>query len=904
MIFFKKIIMLTYLLICQHFLFSQVTDTALISVDCRGRSILSVIQEIGKSSAIKFYIKSKERLADIKLTRPCPTGNLYFVLNNLLDQSGYTYLVYDEHIIIVGDTGTLNQDRFNYYLKKKTEIESSVDQSINIGKPDSINRSGKAIVKGLVLDGTNDSLIGGAVVRFGDENIAVTSSKGAFLMPLDIGAYQLKVETQAYHLYQSPVKVYSDGSIIIKLYANTILLPEIVVGASAKSRMESALAGIAELKIKEIKRLPSLLGEADVLKALLTLPGVSSTGEVSTGFNVRGGNIDQNLVQQDGAFFLNPSHVLGLFSAFNADAVRQVTLYKGHVPAQYGGRASSVLDIRLKEPDNKKFSFNGGVGPTSSKFFLEGPIQSDKTSFFLGGRFTYSDWILKLVKDPNLKNSKADFYDFNFKINHKITDRSSVSFTGYTSSDRFRYSHSFGYGWKTTTGTLQYQSQLNQNLFFNLQATYGITSNDFTDQTAVVSNLLENGMRYIKSKANFLLTSGNHHQINFGLDATRYLPKLEKFSANTGSDQIHSSVQHTNGEEISLYVNDEIKISDQFNLSIGIRNSLYRSFGPSSVNQYSEGKPRTIDHKTGGRFYKKGETIQSYFNPEPRISWSWVLNPEASLKWSYNRMAQYIHLISNTATSTPLDLWQMSNSFLKPQSADNYSFGYYKNHHQDEWETSAEFFYRKYQNLVDYKDFANLLRNDHIETELMNIRGKSYGAEIYIKRAKNNPNGYLSYTYSRSLRQSLNAFPDETINNGRWYNSNFDKPHNLNLVLNVQVKKTMAFAFNFVYSSGRPQTAPISDFYLGDKGVFLNYSDRNQFQIPDYHRLDISYTFTRGAIRTHKNKGSLTLAVYNVYARKNAFSVFYRRDLNEPIVAYKLAVLGTALPSITYNFQF
>ncbi|MEO5582055.1 MAG: TonB-dependent receptor plug domain-containing protein, partial [Saprospiraceae bacterium] len=646
------------------------------------------------------------------------------------------------------------------------------------------------------------------------------------------------------------------------------------------------------------------LGETDVLKALLTLPGVSNTGEVGSGYNVRGGNIDQNLILQEGAFHLNPTHVLGLFSAFNPDAIKNVTLYKGYIPAQYGGRTSSVLNIKLKDPDYKKWSVFGGIGPISSKIFLEGPIIKDRTSFFIGSRFTYSDWVLKLVRDPNLKNSSAGFNDFNFKISHRLSTTGTIQVSAYQSNDRFNYAKEFGYGWNSKSVSLLYTQQFKNQIVLSGSLIYSDNNSNFNDQTALVKNNLENGLVYYKAKLNAGWQIFKTHTINAGIDGIRYKPKAQIFKAIADQEVTHEVINQSQGDEGALYINDEFSILPKLNASFGYRFNIYRNIGPEQVNEYELGKPRIPVYITGMLSYTQGEIIRKYHGAEPRASLAYILSDQSSLKLAYTRLYQFIHLVSNTASATPVDIWQLSNAFLAPQSANNFSLGYFKNLNQNEWETSFEVYYKKLENLVEYKDFARLLRNRHLETELFLVMGKSYGAEISVKRLKNNPTGYISYTLSRSLRKSPGLFPDEVINNGLWYPSNFDKPHNLNIVFDLQVRKTMFLSANFVYTTGRPQTTPIADFYLGDGGVFLNYSQRNSLRIPDYHRLDISYTITRGAIRTRKRKGSLTLAVYNLYARKNAFSVFYRRSPNQPLVGYKLAVLGTALPSITYNFQF
>lgn len=901
-------LVLTFLLPgCQHFLFGQQSAQFNITIHHRDSSTLKdVLDKLSGLYPVKIY--TDPALDPLRKVGPAEITNLPALegLNKLLDGTGYIAIEYLPYIFLIGDESKLNNAVFSdYYIKKRALQENTDEVNIVIGRSDSINRSGKALVRGMLMNGNTDSAVANIILKFIDlDTLVKTNRYGLFELNIPVGIHTLTIEADDFQPMQRSIKVYSDGNIIIKLFENSLMLPEVVIGGSAQQRLENAQAGQSMMTVKEIKRLPTLLGEVDVLKALLTLPGVSNTGEVGSGYNVRGGNIDQNLILQDGVFYLNPSHVLGLFSAFNPDAIKNVTLFKGNVPAQYGGRTASVLDIKLKDPDDQKWSVFGGIGPISSKLFIEGPIVKDKTSFFVGTRFTYSDWVLKLVRDPNLKSSSAGFYDLNFKLFHRLSTTSTLQFSGYQSKDDFNYAHQFGYGWRTRSYSATFTQQLKNQMLLSGALIYSQSKNDFNDQTTPVSNLLQNGLTYYKSKWNLAWQPLRNHTINAGLEAIRYIPLPQSFQSASGQDVTNESVAQSKGDEAALYINDEFSLQSHLKLSLGFRFSAYRNIGTEKVYQYQQGLPRTAQNTIGSQVYADGETIKWYHGSEPRASIAYLLSDHSSVKMSYNRLYQYIHLISNTAAATPVDLWQMSNSFLAPQRADNFSIGFFKNLNNNEWETSVEVYYKKLADLVEYKDFAKLLRNDHLETELFPVKGKSYGAELFVKRLKNNPTGYISYTWSRSLRQSPGIFPDEVINHGNWYASNFDKPHNLNIVFDLQLRKTMFFSANFVYSTGRPQTTPISEFYLGDGGIFLNYSQRNSIRIPDYHRLDLSYTITRGAIRKQKNKGSLTLAVYNFYARKNAFSVFYRRSPNEPLVAYKLAVLGTALPSITYNFQF
>ena len=878
-----------------------------ISGSFRGKTTTQFLDFLEAQHDVRFYYK-KNALPDIPLSiEPFLNQKMGDVLKSVLNKNGLDLVLYDNYAIVIATEAELKADISKEYLERKQSLAATdFTDAMTVGNPDIISRKEKVLVKGKVIDGGNDKVVIGAIVAVESQKVAtITDVEGNFDLELPIGVHDIEVKMPGFVSGYQHLKIFGDGTLTLKVYQRSIDLQEVVIRDAAKRNVENAATGVTELTIKQIKQLPSLMGEADVLKSLLTLPGVSNVGEGSSGYNVRGGNIDQNLILQDGAFILNPSHVLGLFSSFNPDAIKKVTLYKGHIPAQFGGRTSSVLDIKLKEGNMEKWSGFGGVGPISAKGLFEGPILKGKTSLLIGGRATYSDWVLKQIQDPNLNKSEASFYDANVKLTQKIGDKGIVNLSFYRSFDKFRYSDQFGYGWTTTTGTLSWNQLYSDKFSSNLSFVYGDSENNFTYNDIITEGYLTNGLRYGRGKLNFTWQALKKHSLNFGGESNTYFSKPETYEQKAeGRVNLNEQVEKSKGQELAFYLNDDIEITDWLSASVGVRQTFYRNFGEETVNRYAEGLPRQAVNILDSTVFRSGETIKTYSGFEPRVSLAFILNKETSIKLSYNRLYQFVHLVSNTAAATPVDIWQLSNSFIAPQKADNFSIGLFKNFKENAWETSLELYYKTLDNLVEYKDFAKLLRNKHVETELIASKGRAYGAEIFIKRNKGALTGYFSYAYSRSLRQAEGQFEDEIINGGSWFPSNFDKPHNLNLVLNWQLRKTMALSINFVYSSGRPVTAPVSNYFLGEGGVFLNFSDRNAYTIPDYHRMDLSYTITRSAVRSKRFKGSLTFSVYNIYFRRNAFSVFFKRDLNKPSTAYQLAVLGTALPAVTYNFQF
>lgn len=901
-----KIVLTLTLIAFLNCLTAQKILDAPVEAQIEGKTITQLIAMIESQFDVRFYYK-KNSFSDTPLSKTSSSSQkLGDLLSAILEKEGLGYLMYDDYAIIIAPKIYLKNEISSQYLKRKEELTTTnLINTVEIGDKNTISKQDKVRITGKVLDGSNDKTAIGAIISIEMEKLNVsTDNDGNFAFDIPVGVHSIEIKLAGFvGLYQQ-LKVYGEGSMVFKIYPKNIDLQEVVIRDAAKRNIENATAGVTELSMKQIKQLPSLMGEADVLKSLLTLPGVSNVGEGSTGFNVRGGNIDQNLILQDGAFILNPSHVLGLFSSFNPDAVKKVTLYKGHIPAQFGGRTSSVLDIKLKEGNLEHWSGFGSVGPISTKALFEGPLVKGKSSILIGGRATYSDWVLRLIDDINLKKSKASFYDANLKLTQKIKENGTLNLSFYRSLDKFRYSDQFGYGWTTTTGTLSWNQIYSNTLSSNLSFIYGDTENNFTYNDLLTEGYLTNGLKYGKGKLNFIAQPLDKHTFNFGAESNIYFSKPETFEQKAdGVLAINEKFEKSKGQETSFYLNDDVEITDWLSASLGVRHSLYRSFGEAVVYKYKEGLPRQALNIIDSTLYGKGQTIKTYSGFEPRASLALILNKETSIKLSYNRLFQFIHLISNTAASTPVDIWQLSNTYVSPQRADNFSLGYFKNFKDNEWESSLEIYYKTLENLVEYKDFASLLRNGHIETEFISSKGRAYGVELFVKRNKGALTGYMSYAFNRSLRQAQGQYEDETINNGDWFPSNFDKPHNINLVLNWQIRKTTALGVNFIYNSGRPVTAPVSNFFFGST-AFLNYSDRNAYRIPDYHRMDVSYTFTRGAVRTQRYKSSLTLSVYNIYFRRNAFSVFFRRDLTTPNTAYRLAILGTALPAITYNFQF
>ena len=762
----------------------------------------------------------------------------------------------------------------------------------------------KIILTGTVVQFSDKKPMSGAALfvdglKYGNSS----DNNGKYFITLLPGKYRLSVRHLGMIPIQKKLAIYSNGVLNFDMVEKSEALEEIVVRAKKEDEnTKEPLTGVTKLNITEIKRLPAFMGEVDVIKSLQLLPGINTVGEGSSGFNVRGGRIDQNLVLMDGGQLFNTSHALGLLSNFNPDVVEDFTLYKGNVPAQFGGRASAVLDVRTRSGNFEKFKGKAGVGLLSSRIAVEGPIIKDKTSIIVGTRFSYSDWILKNVGNIDVRQSAASFYDINGNITHKFSDKNSISLSYYRGNDYFRYSREFGYEYTSQLLNFRWKSLLSDRWSSTLTAVGGDYQSKLYDFNIITARSLTNGIAYYQLKQNFLYTLDEKHAFNIGGDVNVYIGKPEisnpygAFSSTTSK-----RVEKDRGREIGFYANEEFNISPVVSLAAGLRYSFFQNVGPDTVFSYTPGEVRSVATLADTTHYNPGEVIKTYAGFEPRISARVSLSKDQSIKISYNRMRQYIHLISNGTAPTPVDIWQVSNPHIGPQVADNYSIGFFQNVKENMYEISSEIFYKTNTNLVEYKDFAQLLLNNHLETELLQGKGKAYGVELFAKKNTGGWTGWISYTYLRSFIKVDGIHAEERVNLGNWYPTNYDKPHTLNITANHKLGKNARFATNFTYSSGRPTSALVSNYQAGSVAIPV-YSERNQYRIPDYWRLDVSITINDVFKKIDDN---LTFSVYNLLGRRNAYSIYYQQPTGSFIPeGYRLSILGSALPSITYNVSF
>jgi hypothetical protein len=769
------------------------------------------------------------------------------------------------------------------------------------------NSQTKYTISGYLKDAKNgEALIGVTVYKKNSQLGTVTNPYGFYSLTLPAGNDTIVFSFIGYKTIFKPVNLNGNQTISIELSDEGTETAEVLITAEkADANVKSMEMSVAKLDIKQIQKMPALLGEVDIIKSIQLLPGVTTVGEGASGFNVRGGNIDQNLVLMDEAPVYNSSHLFGFFSIFNPDAVKDVKLIKGGIPAQYGGRASSVLDIRMKEGNSKKLEVNGGLGTIFSRISIEAPILKDKASFIIAGRRSYIDVLAKPIlakKQPDLKDAKFYFYDLTAKFNWRINDKNTVFASGYFGRDVF--GAGFKFNWGNSTATLRWNHIFNNKLFMNMSTFYsnyqynlGFKSEGTSQKFDWTSNIINYSV-----KPDFTYYLNNKNTIKFGAQAILFTfkPGDAVITAENGS-QSNILLANQYGTEYAVYIDNEQKLTPRLTVQYGIRWSLFNYMGKGTKYSYrdtipNESKPFEKEEKIAS-----GQIIKSYNNPEPRLAVNYTINDKSSVKLGYNRMSQYLHIVSNTAASTPLDIYTPATNNVKPLISDQVTLGYFRNFKDNMFETSAEIYYKNLQNQLDYVDNANLLLNKYLEADLVQGKGRAYGFELYVKKAKGKLNGWVSYTLSKTERQVIG------ISNGEWFLSKYDRTHNINTVLIYDLNKRLSFSANFLFQTGTPATFPNVKVELQGYSIPYNtQGTRNNYRNTPYHRADIGITYNFKKNDRRRYKQTLVLSVYNVYNRRNAFSIYFRESKGTPgtTEAVRYSVVGTIIPALTYNFKF
>ncbi|HEU4497086.1 MAG TPA: TonB-dependent receptor [Flavobacterium sp.] len=767
----------------------------------------------------------------------------------------------------------------------------------------------KFTISGTVSDAnSNESLIGVSIFVPSLGVGTTTNEYGFYSMTLPKGDHAVEISYVGFQTISETISLQQNLKKSFSLSTAGQDLEEVVIVEKTKSNIRRPEMSVNRLSIETIKKMPVVLGEVDVLKSILLLPGVTNAGEGASGFNVRGGSADQNLILLDEAIIFNSSHLFGFFSVFNPDAIKDLKLYKGGIPSRYGGRSSSVLDIYQKDGSSKEFHANGGIGLVSSRLLAEGPIVKDKGSFLIGGRASYAHLFLPIFNNDNT----AYFYDLNAKLNYKLNENNSLFLSGYFGRDVFGLTDSFKNTYGNSTLNLRWNHLFSDKLFSNLSLIY--SDYYYGLNLDLVGFEYESGIKNYNVKYDFKSYISDKFKLNFGANAVYYDFSPGEIRPTTENSAInYKKFQNKYALEPAAYLEAEHKISDRISLMYGVRYSLFYRLGEGNINSYANNEAVTFNQAfqiyekgapIGSRIYGRNETIASFGNLEPRAAITFALDDNQSLKASYNRMAQYLQLVSNTSSPTPLDLWTPSDNFIKPQIADQVAFGYFRNFKDDDYSLEIESFYKNIKNRLDYIDGADLIANEFIEQIVLNGTMRSYGLEVLFRKNTGRLNGWASYTLSRSEQRTPGRNADETgINNGKWYRSAYDKTHNLAVTSSYNLNKKWTFGANFILQSGQPVTYPDGQYQY--QGITVpNYGDRNANRLPAYHRLDVSATYIPKPDKKKGWQSEWVFSIYNLYSRANAASISFRQDeLTGKNEAVRLSIFGI-VPGISYNFKF
>ncbi len=872
-------------------------------------SLSDAILEIESRSEYKFFY-SEEWLNDLTVSTTLDLRDINEATLALLKDTNLYFAILDQKVILTNNTPIETElqketsvNELQYLFER--EYQGDSDEVMIIGDKSKMVIGGESFLGGFVTDvDTGDPITGAIVFIEEPERSAVTDIDGLFSIRLPNGNNQLRISFAGMKAEKKDIILFSDGNLNIELQEEDIVLDELTIIADQDVNISTVKMGLSSLKMEDLKNIPKVLGENDLVQVVLSLPGVQSVGEGTAGINVRGGKADQNLIRFNSATVYNPFHFFGFFSSFNADIMGDVQLYKSSIPANFGGRLSALLDVKMKAGNKEKLSGKGGINPVTSQLSLEVPLVKGSTSLTTGIRTTYSDWVLNRVDNKNIRQSDPSFFDIATGIHHEYGDNNSIVTSIYYSKDSFRITPDSMYSYFNFTTSLEWTHFLNTQLSVNAVASTSSYSFDI-DYEEVPESAFNYGFDIsdIFGQVSLNYFPNDQHEVKVGADVKLYdvLPGIQK-PIGEFSEVPMLEIEREKGRESSIYIADNFSITPQVTLYGGLRYSFFQALGGRSINFYEKDLPRnetTVSETIG---FAGNEVISSFHGPELRLSARYGLSPSSSIKISYSKTRQYIHSISNNISASPTDIWKLSDPNFAPQLSDQFAFGYYRNFLDNSVEVSVETYYKTFDNLLDYKVGADLVLNPSFETGVIQGQGRAYGLEFLMKKKSGKFNGWLAYTYSRSQQRFRSNFTEETINGGSYYPTNHEKPHDINIVTNYRHTRRYSFSLNINYSTGRPITYPTAKYRLANTNV-VHFSERNQFRIPDYFRIDVSVNI-EGSHKIKKLAHSYwSFSVYNLTGRQNVYSVFFANE-DGRIRGYELSVLGRAIPSITYNFKF
>lgn len=892
--------------------------------------VLSTSLQAQKRSAFDSLVNSLEQRYGVKifydqkqtsgLSVPAGTGDAETLLREALEGTGL-YLSRDSRNRIyisrnpnlfaplpkdffnTSGTAIAQKDTLPTVQKEEAQVATADNKIYTIGSRGGSGNT--AVISGYIRDAKSGEPLPQTSIALEGSSTGITSDAfGFYSITVPKGRQNLRVSIVGMKDITRQLNVQGNGRLDIQMYEEVQSLKAAVIVGQKQSNVRGMQMGVERLSIKAIKKIPAVLGETDILRSLQTLPGVTTVGEGTVGFNVRGGSADQNLVLLNDMTIYNPTHLFGFFSAVDPETVRGVELYKSAIPERLGGRLSSILDISTKDGNAKKLTGTAGLGPLTSKFTLEGPLGSEKTTFLVGGRATYSNWFLNYLPEDRFGKSKVGFYDLMLHLSHEFSPKDRIYVTGYISNDNFRLNQDSTYAYNNLNFRVKWRHTYTEKLSSVISVgmdKYGFSVKGRNNPKDAFD--LSFGMTQWSGKADFRWANSNKSEFNFGLQHIMYDLEPGTFQpTDAQSLVVPRTVEKERGTETAIYLGNQYKVNNKLSVQAGLRYTLYRFVGPDNSFVYAPGQPRSETTIIDSTSYSAGQLVQSYHGPEIRVSARYLFSTKTSVKLSYNTTRQYIHMITNTQAIAPTDIWKLSDQFIKPQIGQQISLGLYTQPGTKGDEFSAEVYYKTSKNFLDYKSGAELIMNENLEQDVISTRGKVYGVELMYKKPNGRLNGWLAYTYLRTFLQVDDPLAGETINNGDFYPANFDKPHIVNLVSNYKFSQRFSISLTSTYSTGRPLTYPVGIFNMaGSQRVY--YSERNAARIPDFFRTDVSVNIENSHKLTKKVKTSWTFGVYNVLGRDNPYSVYFTSE-NGQVKGYQLSVFASQIPFVTFNIRF
>ncbi len=899
----KSIIYAAVLIIFTNsVIYAQSINEILLNETFQNQPLEDFLLVLQEKYDIKVYYK-KNWVAPFTITKTFENTPLIQALNNVFYNHELTYNLFQDDGIVI--------------FRKELDTRSRFDdesQLLIIGNPMNLGRYKSAQFQGIVIDGqTGETLVGAVVYNVQMQKGTTTNGNGEFQMDLPTGDHQFRFSYVGFENSNVKVRLIEDGSAEFELYEESHSIGEVTV-MGAESDLPRAQMSMVQMNSKELKQMPALMGEVDILKGLSMLAGVQTVSELSSGFNVRGGNTDQNMIFLNGSPVFNSSHLFGFLSLINPDVVEDVRIFKGGTPVKLGERVSSVMEVDFKEGNNEMIRVNGGIGLINSRLALEGPItKNKKLTIVTGGRSSYANWLLTTVPDVNVSQSVAHFYDASAKVTYRFNQHNKLSAMGYIGNDEFSTSSQSVTNYRSTLGNFSLNSRYTETLYGELRVShsdYNYRLTDFANEKPYEAYYLKNRLRYSSAGYNFKWHVTPRHNAEAGFKAV--LNQISPGEIIPVQDTTIINYQKLNNEKLVewiAYIADEFEVLPQFSVVFGLRYSHASNIGTPVVYLYDPEKPKSPENVIDSLLFDSNEVSASYGGFEPRLSLNYDLDINTALKISYQRVRQNIFQLSNSAVISPAETWKAADYYLKPIVSDQLAVGLEKKDWYKNSDFSAEVYYKNLQNLIEYKNGAQLIMNPNIETALIPTKGYSLGMELSAKKSTGRLTGYASYVFSRTMQKNTSKFEDENLWGGNYYRSIYDRPHDISVTTTYNISRRWKLSGNFVFISGRPVTLPeIKYRFAGEELVY--YSERNKYRMPPYHRVDVAITLDENLRKKRMWKGSWTLSVYNLYGRNNPYSVYYKKSVPgvennyRQYSLYKLSVIGIPVPSLTYNFTF